>query len=49
MGWVNRCYPMAPERAALAARIGVRAEHVGRYVAHAGLTDEKAQVNGFLV
>jgi hypothetical protein len=40
---------MAPERASLAAPIGIGAEHVGRYVAHAGQTDEKAQVNGFLV
>ena len=49
MGWVSRCYPMAPERASLAAHIGVCAEHVGRDVAHAGLTDEKTQVDGFLV
>jgi len=42
-------YPIAPERASLAANIGVCAEHVGIDVARNCPTDEWAIANGFLV
>jgi hypothetical protein len=40
---------MAPERASLAASIGVDAEHVGLYVVRSCPTDERTKANGFLV
>jgi len=42
-------YPIAPERASLAAPIGISAEHVGIDVARSCPTDEWAKANGFLV
>lgn len=42
-------YPITPERASLAAYIGVYAEHVGINVARLSPADEWAKANGFLV
>lgn len=41
--------PITPERASLAAAIGIAAEHVGISVARDCPADERTKANGFLV